>query len=195
MVAMTSTERSARYRARHPERVREYARRWEEENREHLKQMRARRRANPAVMEKERESCRRYYARNREKMVERARRYHREHTEKARAASRQVYWKNVVYRRAQSAAYKRAHPERNREWAARRRARMRGNLPVDYHEQLLGFQGGRCPYCHEVLEETHLDHVIPLSRGGVHSWENVVLACPGCNTRKSARTPEEWCVT
>ena len=36
-----------------------------------------------------------------------------------------------------------------------------------------------------------LDHVIPLSRGGHHTWENVQLAHLICNTRKCARIAEE----
>lgn len=37
-------------------------------------------------------------------------------------------------------------------------------------------------------EYPSIDHVIPLSKGGKHSWDNVRLACRGCNTRKSAKT-------
>jgi len=37
----------------------------------------------------------------------------------------------------------------------------------------------------------NLDHVVPLSRGGRSSWDNVVCACIECNSRKGSRTPEE----
>lgn len=36
-----------------------------------------------------------------------------------------------------------------------------------------------------------LDHVLPRSRGGRSTWENLVACCYGCNNRKSDRTPEE----
>src|SRR5512136_1452443 len=36
-----------------------------------------------------------------------------------------------------------------------------------------------------------LDHVVPRSRGGTTSWENVVAACRSCNMHKGDRTPEE----
>jgi len=39
-----------------------------------------------------------------------------------------------------------------------------------------------CQYCGAPAE--NLDHVIPKSRGGPHSWENVVAACRRCNARK-----------
>lgn len=35
------------------------------------------------------------------------------------------------------------------------------------------------------------DHVVPRSRGGLSSWENVVAACSPCNLRKANRTPAE----
>lgn len=35
------------------------------------------------------------------------------------------------------------------------------------------------------------DHVVPVSRGGDNTWQNVVTACSPCNNRKGDRTPEE----
>jgi len=46
-----------------------------------------------------------------------------------------------------------------------------------------------CQYCGSSAE--NLDHVVPRSRGGTHTWENVVAACRRCNTRKGDRTLEE----
>jgi 5-methylcytosine-specific restriction endonuclease McrA len=48
-----------------------------------------------------------------------------------------------------------------------------------------------CQYCGSFKELT-IDHVIPRSRGGVDSWENMVVACMPCNTHKGDKTPEEW---
>jgi 5-methylcytosine-specific restriction endonuclease McrA len=46
-----------------------------------------------------------------------------------------------------------------------------------------------CQYCGAAAE--NIDHVLPRSRGGSHTWENVVAACRRCNTRKGDRRPEE----
>jgi 5-methylcytosine-specific restriction endonuclease McrA len=46
-----------------------------------------------------------------------------------------------------------------------------------------------CQYCGATAE--NLDHVIPRSRGGSHTWENVVAACRRCNTRKENRFIED----
>jgi len=50
-----------------------------------------------------------------------------------------------------------------------------------------------CQYCGRRMPKTDLtlDHVVPRSRGGIDSWDNLVLACMPCNVRKGNRTPEE----
>jgi 5-methylcytosine-specific restriction endonuclease McrA len=50
-----------------------------------------------------------------------------------------------------------------------------------------------CQYCGRRLPRTelNLDHVIPRSRGGTSTWENVVCSCHSCNRRKGGQTPEE----
>jgi 5-methylcytosine-specific restriction endonuclease McrA len=50
-----------------------------------------------------------------------------------------------------------------------------------------------CQYCGEQpgRHELTVDHVIPRSRGGATTWENVVAACATCNHRKGDRLPEE----
>lgn len=45
--------------------------------------------------------------------------------------------------------------------------------------------GHRCQYCGDVAE--NIDHVVPRSRGGTHTWDNVVAACRSCNARKEDR--------
>jgi 5-methylcytosine-specific restriction endonuclease McrA len=47
----------------------------------------------------------------------------------------------------------------------------------------------RCQYCHRTAE--NLDHVVPRSRGGEHTWDNVVASCRACNARKEDRLPGE----
>ena len=51
----------------------------------------------------------------------------------------------------------------------------------------------RCQYCGQrfATAQLSLDHVVPRSRGGVESWENIVCACLRCNVRKGGRTPVE----
>jgi len=50
-----------------------------------------------------------------------------------------------------------------------------------------------CQYCGHRLAKSELtiDHVIPQSKGGNDTWENLVLACVNCNVKKANRTPRE----
>jgi 5-methylcytosine-specific restriction endonuclease McrA len=52
---------------------------------------------------------------------------------------------------------------------------------------------GCCQYCGDKFptKELTLDHVVPATRGGPRSWENLVTSCQECNQRKGSRTPEE----
>lgn len=71
---------------------------------------------------------------------------------------------------------------RNRTWA---------------YEALLARDGPTCHYCEVVLEgrgsrEMTIDHVVPRSKGGNDSLDNLVLACASCNTRKGSLSYEEF---
>jgi hypothetical protein len=50
-----------------------------------------------------------------------------------------------------------------------------------------------CTYCLGSFPESYLsvDHIIPLSKGGLNTWTNIITACIACNQKKGARTPEE----
>jgi len=75
--------------------------------------------------------------------------------------------------------------------------RLRQFVRVPYRQMPLTrrnvFQrdGHRCQYCGAMDERLSIDHVIPRSRGGADTWENVTTACLPCNVRKGNRTPRE----
>ena len=48
-----------------------------------------------------------------------------------------------------------------------------------------------CQYCGSRDQPLSIDHVVPRSRGGSDTWENVTTACLSCNVRKGNRTPKE----
>jgi 5-methylcytosine-specific restriction endonuclease McrA len=58
---------------------------------------------------------------------------------------------------------------------------------------LFARDGNACQYCGKRFPTTELslDHVVPRSRGGETTWENIVCACIACNVRKGGRTPKE----
>lgn len=63
-------------------------------------------------------------------------------------------------------------------------------LPPVNRREVLRRDKSACQYCGSTKKLT-LDHVIPRSKGGKHSWDNVVIACSPCNSRKGDRTPAQ----
>jgi 5-methylcytosine-specific restriction endonuclease McrA len=54
-------------------------------------------------------------------------------------------------------------------------------------------QRGRCVYCRrKVGESFHLDHIVPLARGGRNEDDNVQITCAFCNVSKGAKDPYEF---
>ena len=51
----------------------------------------------------------------------------------------------------------------------------------------------QCQYCgnYFLTDKLTMDHVIPKSRSGKNTWENLVAACKKCNQKKGSRTPQE----
>jgi len=49
----------------------------------------------------------------------------------------------------------------------------------------------KCAYCGRSDLPLTIDHIIPKTRGGQDTWENLVAACVYCNNKKGNRTPEE----
>ena len=51
--------------------------------------------------------------------------------------------------------------------------------------------GYRCQYCGGGPSRLTVDHVVPRSRGGGSTWDNIVTSCAPCNVRKGDRLPHE----
>lgn len=57
-------------------------------------------------------------------------------------------------------------------------------------KRIYGRDKNQCGYCGSKKNLT-IDHIIPRSRGGGNTWENLVTCCSNCNTKKGDRTPED----
>lgn len=197
-------ERRREHYAQHPEIYQEKRRRAREWQRTYNREYRA------ANRERLREKDREYRAANREKRRAKDRAWRERNRERKRATDRAYRKRNrerlQAYARAYfrcnrrkfaetERAYHRAHPEKMRERVRRRRARLRGarRVAVVTEAQVIAAYGERCYLCDAPLEAVpmHLDHVVPLARGGAHTLENLRPSCARCNLRKGAKTPEE----
>lgn len=131
----------------------------------------------------------------------------RENPERRRETTRKYRHTNPN----QSKEWKERNPERvrdkMREWRARNphkvdtyQSRYRArkfNAPVgdrEAYEKYVAWartaKGLCCAYCNEPVEpeKRHIDHVVPLSKGGADSVENLCVACADCNHRKHTKT-------
>lgn len=63
-------------------------------------------------------------------------------------------------------------------------------MPPVNRREVLRRDSHTCQYCGSTRNLT-IDHIMPRSRGGSHTWDNVVAACDRCNSRKGDRTPYE----
>lgn len=83
-----------------------------------------------------------------------------------------------------------------RVYSAKRRAleaQADGYHTTDDIEQIYFDQEGRCGYCGiQLFGKYHLEHIVPLSRGGSNWPDNLLLTCSDCNLSKNDKTLPEW---
>lgn len=120
-----------------------------------------------------------YAAANKEATAARSHRYYEEHRDE------------LIERTMTS---KLADPAAERQRCANKEARRRAQKMVGSAEdvdRLIVFERdeGTCGICREPVDRKtfHLDHVVPLSKGGTHTYANVQVAHPSCNLAKSNR--------
>jgi 5-methylcytosine-specific restriction endonuclease McrA len=128
------------------------------------------------------------------------RKWQQENSEKWVKYVREWQKANPEKRLASERRYNSKHPDAVRRKRHNRRARIRGNggtYTLKELNDLFEKQEGFCFYCGELLyvsfdREVHVDHMIPLSRGGSNSIENIVLSCATCNLEKNTKTSDEY---
>lgn len=172
----------------------------------HCKECRNARRREQTITDaeyamKNRERAARWRDANPELSREKARRYAAEHRSDAVERVRQWRMANPEkYREACTYASRRDHFRSNRDYytAVKHNFRARsegvdGTIAGDDISGLYIEQSGLCSYCGEDMGETYtVDHVLPLSRGGTNTPDNIVLCCGVCNSSKGTATLDEW---
>lgn len=124
-----------------------------------------------------------YYNLNKDWIFEKAAEYRRVNSRKIAEKARAWSEKNPEKRKFISMTYK--HKRREIE----RSSGMRSSDMLAWAESMIK----ECFYCGCCCDESyHIDHYIPLSKGGKHEIENLRISCPTCNLRKSAKMPEDF---
>ena len=158
-----------------PECNKESNRRWRKANPEYERE---RYRANPELFRAKHD---RWVKANPERNAENFRRWREENLEAHLQSVRQWYQDN---------------PEKEASKGRRRRARKAGALVAD-HPVTAAIEAerkalfGGCCFCGADKALT-LEHVVPISKGGLHVADNLLGSCSWCNTSKKDRPVEEW---
>lgn len=73
-----------------------------------------------------------------------------------------------------------------------RKPTRRKSLSIAVKKFVFGRDGNKCRYCGATEGELHIDHIVPLARGGSDEPENLCVACKPCNSSKNASMLDEW---
>lgn len=135
---------------------------------------------------------RRYRESNRDLLRDKSRQYMRLNWRRLAPDRETLRRRHKAWRDKNPGKYSHYSPGRN----SIRRARLRGASgqysAADVIQKLFD-QDGKCFWCGVDLDGNfHVDHVIPLSRGGSNGPENIAMTCPSCNLSKGSKTPDEF---
>ena len=126
-----------------------------------------------------------------------------ENPQRERLRSAKRYQSNRKKNLERCSQYKKGNPQKVRAWNRSRRARTIAALglwhqfEIRIEELLYHSQKGLCYYCRHQLDwenrkKSPLEHMVPLKRGGTHGINNWCISCEKCNSRKGAKTAEEF---
>lgn len=167
--------------------------RYQEKSDEIKAQARARYYADPAA---DNIKSRARHAKNRDSELLRMARYRAENV--AAIYKSQKAWReaNRAHLQATMRAWQKANPTAVRAHSATRRARKigaDGRYTASDVSTLLVKQRGQCAVCRcDIRSAFHVDHVMPLARGGSNHPTNLQLLCAHCNQSKGAKHPVDF---
>lgn len=135
-------------------------------------------------------SCSHKYVENHREQI---RTYHRkwsdEHRESVNMRSRMLYKNHPERVKRHKKRWKKNNPIKVLMSGHTRRAKKRkviNDLTEEQWKFVVDSYSGKCVYCGKPADS--MDHVVPISKGGGHTQENVVPACLSCNSKKNNKS-------
>ena len=154
------------------------------------------------------------YAQNPEMMRERNRAHYAKHREARKVRAKAIRARDAVKIRARNREYARLNPEKRRRWQRKwnasnkwrlneydsKRRAVEKSARTDRSEvrRFLSWVSNQdwltCSYCKTFIpgNSVHIDHIIPITRGGDHHPSNFAIACKSCNSSKHDLLLSEW---
>lgn len=140
-----------------------------------------------------------YYARNRAELLKADRVHHAANRERENERMRAYHAANQEKENERSRAYYAAHKPDYIARVAQREAMILGATVGNLEEIKEIYKRAketpkiRCYLCGKLIPmgHRHVDHIVPLSKGGAHRSSNLAIACDACNLSKGAKQPEE----
>lgn len=165
----------ADWRIKNTEKTKLLNKEWRKNNTDSIKEKQAKYYASNKEAIKEK--ARIYYHENKTAVLERVWKYRSLNVEKIRSMHRMYYAENIESRRHANRAIR------------AKRLLCEGKHTKQDIERICKAQKRKCAVCKKSLIKYHVDHVIPLAKGGTNYPENLQLLCPNCNHRKSDKDP------
>lgn len=171
-------QKSRKYRENNPEKTKEINKNSKYKNKEKIK-----------IYNKE------YKALNKQKLKEQKKEWVLNNKEKHLEFKRK-WQRNNRKKRLYSGQSKENNIISKKNYKHRRRIQEKGGVSLLELKKLL-FSSKVCYWCNISLKglNPHVDHYVPLSKGGTHTLDNIVISCPTCNLTKNAKNPYDFAIT
>jgi len=179
-----------KWRLENPEKAKATAKKWRLENPEKIKAQ------SKKYCFENKEKINRYYLENKEKILEYNRKYRLEHLEKEKTKKKKWYIKNFKEIKTKQKKYRFENPGKMREIKLRRRGYgivKKGVIDRVINANIFKYgiltcentkgkkEDGHCKHCENGF---HIDHIIPVSKGGSNDYNNLQILCAHCNCSK-----------
>lgn len=152
-----------------------------------------------------------YYEANKGSILEKGRRRWRKNIDKHRRRSKEIYAINREAILSKMARWRKANPDKANagriRWArlnpekrkeivrvnSLRRRATEGTFTKEDIRKIMQMQRSCCAYCREkVGKNFHVDHIVPIAKGGTNWPSNLQITCATCNLKKNDRLPEDF---
>lgn len=163
------------------------------EAREYQRKKRAQIKVDPIKEAASKEWFANYRSKNRDSAIAYAKNYRATNRQKCREMERRYWEGQPGGRAAKNAAWAAKYPDVAKSHRTNRKAAVRGAQGKHTAKQIKALhklQRAKCVYCgRSISKNWHVDHIMPIARGGGNDIKNIQLLCISCNLRKSAKHP------